>query len=91
MEKKNEYHPHVRLGELYVVMDESFGRNYKGGEVLRVIDGEVYGDYHKNQLYFAPIGTPVGVKPRNGHTGYGLIISTYLFDDWETIAKEMLG
>jgi hypothetical protein len=96
MEKKNEYHPHVRLGELYVVMDDVAEHKYNSrrwpGKVVRIIDGGVYGaGYHSTQLYFAPIDVPVGVKPECGHTGCGLIISPYIFDDWETIAKEMLG
>jgi hypothetical protein len=90
MEKKNEYHPHVRLGELYVVMNDVAEYDSYIGKVLRVIDGEVYGAGHENQLYFAPIGVPVGVRPKNGYTGYGLELSPYN-PNWEEVAKEMLG
>jgi len=88
MEKKNEYHPHVRLGELYVVMDDVAEYKYYIGKVVRVIDGEVYGVGHENQLYFAP--AEEGEVVTHGHTGYKLDLSPYNFN-WEEMAKEMLG
>ena len=91
MEKENRYHPQVRLGELYVILKCTEVDGHKPGDVLRVIDGGVYGPAHVGRLYFAPIDEPIGIKPQRGHTGVHLMIAPYLYDDWETIAKEMLG
>ena len=91
MEKKNRYHPQVRLGELYVILRCTNRTEHRPGNILRVIDGGVYGPAHTGHLYFAPIDEPVGIKPQKGHTGFKLTITPYIPVDWETIAKEMLG
>ena len=90
MEKKNRYHPDAKLGETYLVVGSDTGW-MPAGTVVRVYDGEVHGDYHKNYLYFVSTKELWDKKPAHGHTGVGLTLVPYPEDNWEEVAKEMLG
>lgn len=90
MERKNQYHPYVKLGEIYLVTNSNTNWMPKG-TVVKVFDGAVYGEWHANRLYFVPIWEVWEGKPTQGHTGMGLTITPYIEPSWEDMAREMLG